>query len=275
MLTPGYTLKARKRRVVTKGVTKASSSILNTIYRKDELLTPEYDDDGMTWKEDELPWLATDTDNTIDIESEPGDSYKLATVAGTPELQRKLRSLLREYKHVFSEKLRPEPVKLNPMIIGIDKNKWQCNKNCLPQRTQSRAKNEEIERQIATMLAAKVIQVSQAPWYSQVHLTPKPGDKWRFCIDYRRLNEVSESKGWPIPNVYRMLQRLGNKRAKYYAVMDLTSGYHQAPLSKSSQAASAFITDIGTFEWLRVPMGLKGAPSYFQAEMAHTQSWGV
>ena len=71
MLTPGHTLKARKRRVVTKGGTKASSSILNTIYRKDELLTPEYDDDGMTWKEDELPWLATDTDNTIDIESEP------------------------------------------------------------------------------------------------------------------------------------------------------------------------------------------------------------
>ena len=66
-------------------------------------------------------------------------------------------------------------------------------------------------------------------------------------------NECSESKGWPIPNnVYRMLQRLGNrKKAKFYAEMDLTSGYYQAPLSKSSQAATAtFITDIGTFEWL-------------------------
>ena len=57
--------------------------------------------------------------------------------------------------------------------------------------------------------------------------------------------------------------------------MDLTSGYHQAPLSKSSQAASAFITEFGTFEWLRVPMGLKGAPSYFQAEMAHTVLGGL
>ncbi len=81
--------------------------------------------------------------------------------------------------------------------------------------------------------------------------------------------------GWPIPNVYRMLQRLGNKRAKFYAVMDLTSGYHQAPLSKVSQAASAFITDVGTFEWLRVPMGLKGAPSYFQQQMAQTVLCGL
>ncbi len=57
--------------------------------------------------------------------------------------------------------------------------------------------------------------------------------------------------------------------------MDLTSGYYQAPLSKASQAASAFLTDIGTFEWLRVPMGLKGAPSYFQQEMARTVLCGL
>jgi hypothetical protein len=75
--------------------------------------------------------------------------------------------------------------------------------------------------------------------------------------------------------VYRMLQRLGNKRAKYYGVMDLTSGYYQAPLSKASQAASAFTTDFGTFEWLRVPMGLKGAPSYFQQQMAQTVLCGL
>ena len=58
--------------------------------------------------------------------------------------------------------------------------------------------------------------------------------------------------------------------------MDLTSGYYQAPPSKSSQATTAFITDIATFEWLRVPMGLKGAPSsFFQSEMAQTVLGGL
>ena len=50
--------------------------------------------------------------------------------------------------------------------------------------------------------------------------------------------------------------------------MDLTSGYHQAPMSKKSQSATAFMTFMGVFEWLRVPMGLKGAPSHFQQQMA-------
>ena len=125
------------------------------------------------------------------------------------------------------------------------------------------------------MLKSKVIKESQAPWYSQVHLTPKPDNKWRFCIDYRKLNDCSEAMGWPIPNVYRMLQRLGARKAKYYGVMDLTSGYYQAPLSLNSQSATAFITFMGTYEWLRVPMGLKGAPSYFQQQMAQTVLCGL
>jgi transposase InsO family protein len=61
-----------------------------------------------------------------------------------------------------------------------------------------------------------------------------------------------------------MIRRIGEKRPKYFAVMDLTSGYHQAPLSLNSRKYTAFICFLGLFEWLRVPMGLKGAPSYFQ-----------
>ena len=71
------------------------------------------------------------------------------------------------------------------MNIGIDRSKWETNKNSSsPPRPQSRAKHEEIVRQVEKMLAAKVIQASQAPWFSQVHLVPKPLDKWRFTIDY-------------------------------------------------------------------------------------------
>jgi hypothetical protein len=50
--------------------------------------------------------------------------------------------------------------------------------------------------------------------------------------------------------------------------MDFTSGYHQAPMSAAARIFTAFICWCGLFEWLRVPMGLKGAPSYFQRVMA-------
>ena len=60
-----------------------------------------------------------------------------------------------------------------------------------------------------------------------------------------------------------MTQRLGNKKGKFFGKMDLTKGYYQAPLSAASRALTAFITFFGVFQWLRVPMGIKGAPSYF------------
>ena len=36
-------------------------------------------------------------------------------------------------------------------------------------------------------------------------------------------------EGGVLPRIKEMLHRIGDKKPKYYAVMDLTSGYHQAP----------------------------------------------
>jgi len=46
--------------------------------------------------------------------------------------------------------------------------------------------------------------------------------------------------------------------------MDLTAGYHQAPLDEASLAYKAFRTIHGLFEWTRVPMGTKGSGPFFQ-----------
>ena len=64
-----------------------------------------------------------------------------------------------------------------------------------------------------------------------------------------------------------MFSRIGERKAKYYGVMDLTSGYHQVEIHPACRFLTAFITLFGLFEWLRVPMGVKGAPSYLQQMM--------
>ena len=52
------------------------------------------------------------------------------------------------------------------------------------------------------------------------------------------------------------------------AILDLTKGYYQAPLDKNSRKYTAFITPDGTYQWTRVPMGLKTSGAYFQRAIA-------
>ena len=88
-------------------------------------------------------------------------------------------------------------------------------------------------------------------------------DGWRFIVDYRKFNLASKGMGWPLPNIPQMLRRLDDHKPKYYGKLDFTSGYHQALLHDDSRKYTTFIFSMGLFEWLRVPMGLKGTPSYF------------
>lgn len=50
--------------------------------------------------------------------------------------------------------------------------------------------------------------------------------------------------------------------------MDLTSGYHQAPLTPAAMLYTAFICYAGIYHFTRLPFGPKRAPSYFQEQLA-------
>ena len=226
-----------------------------------ELLDFEKDNDG------DVEQGYTDAPWEIPINQQLDDSLP-TEIFGTEKLKKEVQLLCSEYQDIFSTSVRAEPADIPPMDIQVDRMKWQMPSNRRPPRLQSTMKQSEVLRQVEHMNSHNVTRPSQAAEHSQVLLTPKPNNAWRFCVDYRSLNDISELTGWPIPNITLMLQRLGSHKAKYYAIMDLTSGYHQAPLSESARALTAFITFMGVYEWLRVPMGLKGAPSYFQRVMA-------
>ena len=217
-------------------------------------LSIEDDFDAIRWSE--VPLLMPDTNNDLPI------------IQGSDTLQLNLKNLCEEYKDIFSRELMKEPAKIPPFELIVDIPKWERSENRLPPRKVGMIKDSEIKRQVDSMIAAKVVEESQAPYYSQVLLTPKPNNEWRFCVDYRRLNDATSKLGWPIPNIHQMLRRIGESKAKIFAKIDFTKGYYQAPLSMSSRALTAFICFCGVYQWLRVPMGLKGAPSYFQKEMA-------
>ena len=50
--------------------------------------------------------------------------------------------------------------------------------------------------------------------------------------------------------------------------MDLTQGYHQAPLTLDTRAYTAFIDFYGVYHFTRLPFRPKTAQSYFKEIMA-------
>ena len=187
------------------------------------------------------------------------------------EDQPKVQAVLEKHEQRFRATVGREPATLPAFELHIDRRKWnEIRTNQGYVRPQSVEKQAAMEAFIQQALADGVITESQASRFSQVLLTPKVDGSWRFCVDYRLLNSCCESSGWPIPNIKTMLNSIGSKRPKYFAVMDLTSGYHQAPIAKADQPYTAFITHRGLYQWVRVPMGPKGAPAYFQYQMVNT-----
>ena len=234
-------------------------------------------DDNKTRHRSDFLSGAHDQFESCDLEDEDDDwdpikgnktPQKTYLLSGPEELQAKTKILIEEYKDIFCDKLNKVPAKLQPMTLTVDDAKWDSKRNRLPPRPMSTAKQKEIKNQVEQMLDQHLIRPSRALSWSQVLLTPKPNGDWRFCVDFRALNDASKSEGWPLPNITQMLRRIGDAKPQYFAIMDLTKGFYQAPLSEDCKKFTAFTCFCGLYEWNRVPMGLKGAPSFFQMVLA-------
>ncbi|UYV64482.1 hypothetical protein LAZ67_3000918, partial [Cordylochernes scorpioides] len=122
-----------------------------------------------------------------------------------------------------------------------------------------------IKDQIDEMLEEGIIRQSSSPWSFPVILVKKRDGKYRFCVDYRKLNEVTVKDVYPIPRIDDVMDTL--QGSKYFSAIDLKSGYWQVEIEERDKEKTAFTTAHGLYEFNVMPFGLCNAPATFERNM--------
>ncbi|KAJ4430359.1 hypothetical protein ANN_22575 [Periplaneta americana] len=119
---------------------------------------------------------------------------------------------------------------------------------------------EEVNKQVSQMLEDGIVAPSSSPWNFPILVVPKKLDasgekKWRICVDFRELNDVTIGDSYPLSNIQDILDKLG--RARFFSALDCASGYLQIPIAEDDRMKTAFSTESGHYEYTRMPKFIK------------------
>ncbi|KAL0420377.1 UNVERIFIED_CONTAM: hypothetical protein Slati_3060600, partial [Sesamum latifolium] len=148
----------------------------------------------------DVPSRVQPTEELLNIELVPGDSEKTTRIGS--QINETLRGESKQKKRYFG----PE-------------------------------KDKIIQAEIDKLVAAGHVEEIQYPeWLSNVVLVPKPGGKWRVCIDFRDLNKACPKDFYPLP---RIDQLVDSTSGELLSMMDASQGYHQIMLHLKTERGLA------------------------------------
>ena len=182
-------------------------------------------------------------------------------VAALPndELKAEFADIISEFSDVFA-KDSTDVGSCSVLKHKFDTGKAHPTKQGL-RRTPREFEGEE-KKYLQDQLDAGVIVPSSSAWSSPVCLVRKKDGTVRWCVDYRKLNDVTIKDAYPLPRIDMCLEHL--QSAKYFSTLDLQSGYWQIEVDSKDREKTAFITKYGLFEYNKMPFGVCNGPSTFQ-----------
>lgn len=87
-------------------------------------------------------------------------------------------------------------------------------------------------------------------------------------MDYRKLNELTEKKVFPLLRMEDIVDTLDEAKTKYYSVAGMFHGYWQQKLHPDTKHKSAFTCHEGVFEFNKLPYRLSNSPHSFQLALS-------
>lgn len=122
-------------------------------------------------------------------------------------------------------------------------------------------KLEKVRNRIKELKRENILEDSDSPHCNPLRIVEKKDGAIRVCIDGRFVNVVIESEHEGPPNIDDILQKHEGK--KFFSTTDFPLGYYQIPLEKNSRKYTAFVFEGKSYQFTRVPFGLKTAGNGF------------
>lgn len=178
------------------------------------------------------------------------------------EIKQKTEELVRNYHDVFAcekDDLGETPAAEYDIDTGV-----------APPQAQQRYRTpyylrDEMHKIITKNVQSGLMSPCSSPWAAPVLLVKKSNGSWRLVCDYRKLNQVTVSDSYPLPEITDLVTDLAV--SKVFSISDLFTGFHQIPCSERAKEKLAITTELGQFTWNRMPMGAKNCPAVFQRLM--------
>ena len=178
------------------------------------------------------------------------------------ETRQQLSELIEKYQDIFSYSeydLGSTDIVQHEIDTGVQRPFRQAL------RPQPRAKLPVIDNLINEMQSQGIIEPCQSEWASNIVLVTKKDGSIRFCVDYRKLNSLTQKDAYPLPRIETCLDTLSG--AAWFSTFDLRSGFHQVKVNPKDVNKTTFTCHRGTFRFPRMPFGLCNAPATFQRLM--------
>ena len=122
-----------------------------------------------------------------------------------------------------------------------------------------------VEKYIKDMQEKGLIRPSTSPCGAPILFARRKDGSLRLCVDYRRLNNMTQKNVYPLPLIDDLLDKLAT--SKIFTSLDLKDAYWLIRIKEGDEWKTAFRTRYGLFEYLIMPFGLSNAPGAFQAHI--------
>ena len=130
-----------------------------------------------------------------------------------------------------------------------------------PLYNMSDAELETLREYLDEMIAKGFIRPSTLPAGAPVLFVKKKDGSLQLCVDYQKLNSITEKDRTPLPLIVETFNRI--QGAKIFTKLDLRGAYNLVRIKEGEEWKTAFRTQYGHFEYTVMPFGLCNASATF------------